>query len=285
LGWTGRLNKMARRLWFGCAAEEEPHRAEAGSPLPAPPPPVDESCRPASWLVREAFAQGLAGVDLAPEVRARLYPAFHDAVRGVRGSAEEAVLLAHLFSSGWRWPEFDRWAEVFERQRRWPKSWHHYPSLAVSLRPPPRRVSEALPYFGYLELRDLLNARGFGRRPAPIRVEELAQAFVEGISWEEIEPLALEKYHAFVARCHAGREEDLCRLLAQHLRTTLNNLIPYYQGLSIEANGLLRYRLEVVVADGEAQAAEFASRFRSGQTDRLPPWFPGDQSRLQLVRV
>lgn len=163
----------------------------------------------------------MAGVEVSPVVRQKLYPAFHDAFRCGRGGAEEAALQAHLPGSGWQWPEFERWAATFARQQQWPPAWQKYPALAGPLRPPPRQVSEALPYFCYLELRDILNVRVFGRQPAPLRVEELSQAFVERLSWEEIAPLA----------------------------------------------------------------ADFAARFHAGDVTLLPPFFPGDQSRLQLVRA
>lgn len=283
---TGRWKDAARRLLRLGAGRACP-QAEPVSPPPATEPksPVDDGCRPASWLIQEAFDRVMAGVEVSPAVRQRLYPAVHDAFRGGEGGVEEAALQAHLPGSGWRWTEFEHWAATFDRQRQWPPAWQKYPALAGPLRPPPRQVSEALPYFGYLELRDMLNARGLGRRPAPLRVEELSQAFVERLSWEEIAPLATEKYRTFVERCQAGREEDLCRLLARHLRATVHNLIPYYQGLAIRSNGLLKYRWEIITAEGEPLAAELAARFHAGDLTLRPPYFPGDQSRLHLVRA
>lgn len=280
----GRWKDTARRLLRLGAKRKSSRPEPVLSPsATGPKSPVDNGCRPASWLIQEAFDRVMAGVEVSPAVRERLWPAFHDAVSSGQGGAEETALRAHLAGSGWRWPDLERWRETFERRRQWPAAWQSYPALVGPLRRPPGQVSEALSYFGYLELRDILNARG--RKPAPIRVEELSQAFLEGISWEELAPLALEKYRVFLDRCHAGREGDLCRLLACHLRATMHNLIPYYQGLAIRDNGLLKYRWEIITAEGEPLAGELAARFHAGDLAWLPPYFPGDQSRLQLVRL
>lgn len=286
MGRIGRWKDAARRF-LRLGAKREGPQAEPASPPSATEPksPLDDGCRPAGWLLQEAFARVMAGVEVSPAVLQRLYPALHDAFRCGKSGAEEAALQAHLPGSGWRWTEFEHWAATFDRQGKWPSAWQHYPALAGPRRSPPRQVSEALPYFGYLELRDMLNAGGVGRRPAPLRVEELSQAFVERLSWEELEPLAMEKFRAFVERCQAGREEDLCRLLARHLRATVHNLIPYYQGLAIRSNGLLKYRWEIITAEDEPLAGELAARFHAGDLSLRPPYFPGDQSRLHLVRV
>jgi hypothetical protein len=257
--------------------------AAATENLDPPPAPVDEGCRPAFWVVQQGVERGLAGVELGGASREGLLEAFQVALQGGRPGAEEAAVAAQLTGSGWRWPEFERWEEEFQLRRQWPAAWQRYPSLAAAQAEPPRRVAEALPYFGYLERRDLLNARNGGRKSAPIRIEDLERMFLASFTWEELAPLAQERYEEFLERCRASREQDLCRLLAQHLSSTVYNLIAFHQGRAVAGSGLLRYRWEVLT-DGDPLALEQAAAFNRGTSEAIPPYFPGDGSRLRLTR-
>jgi len=227
----------------------------------------------------------MAGIEMDAVVRERLCAAFAEAIRSGEQGAEEEAFQAQLAGSEWHWPELRRWEEFFAQRRQWPALWQSFPSLTAVQTPPPDSLAEALPYFAYLELRDILNARSVERKPAPIRVDELAQTFLSQVAWEEIAPLAREKHRLFVERALAARQEELCRLLAHHLRATVHNLIPYYQGLAVQAHGLLRYRWTVSTPSDEKPAADFAENFNCGESTLIPPYFPGDRSRLQLVRA
>jgi len=254
----------------------------AGPELPSP---LDDRCQPAVWLALEGFEQGMAGIVMDAADRERLAAAFVEAVRSGQPGAEEAAVQGQLTGTVWHWPELQRWEAYFAQRRQWPVLWHGCPSLTAAQQVPPGNLSEALPYFGYLELRDILNNRSASRKPAPIRVDELAQTFLANVSWEEIAPLAAEKHRLFVERALAGREGDCCRLLAHHLRATVHNLIPYHQGLAVQAHGLFKYRWLVAAPGDEPAAADFADRFNCGESTRIPPYFPGDRSRLRLVRA
>jgi len=284
LGGIGRLNQIARRLFRRGKDRGGGVEAESAVAGPEKPSPLDDRCRPAVWLVLEGFERGLAGIELEASARERLCAAFVEAVRSGSAGAEEAVVAAQLAGVDWRWPELRRWEALFAQRRQWPSLWQGCPSLTALRHPPPANLSEALPYFGYLELRDILNTRSVERKPAPIRVEELTQSFLANVSWEEISPLALEKHRLFVERSLAGRDGDRCRLLAHHLRATVHNLIPYHQGLAVQAHGLLKYRWEVTPPGDEPWAADFAESFNRGESSRIPPYFPGDRCRLRLVR-
>jgi len=227
----------------------------------------------------------MAGIEMDAAARERLCAAFAEAVHSGEPGAEEAAVLAQLAGREWHWPELRRWEEVFAQRRQWPTLWQSFPSLTAVRTPPPGNLAEALPYFAYLELRDILNARSVERKPAPIRVDELAQTFLAQVEWEEVAPLALEKHRLFVERALAARDEDCCRLLAHHLRSTVHNLIPYHQGLSVQAHGLYKYRWTVFAPGDEPPAADFAESFNRGDSTRIPPYFPGDRSRLRLVRA
>ena len=279
----GGLRRGLLQWWRGLRSAEEVV-PEAGEAAVAPLSPVDDSFLPVTWVVREAFDLVMAGVEPGSAPREKLFEAFHGAVRSARPGAGEAAVTAQLAGTGWQWPEFERWEELFRQRRQWPAAWRHYPSLLATQHAPPRQVEEALPYFAYLERRDLLGTLSSSRQPAPIRVEEVEQAFLESFTWEEIAPVALERYRDFLDRCHVNREEDLCRLLAHHLRATVYNLIPFHQGQAVAGRGLLRYRWEVT-DDGEPLASEYANRFNRGESERIPPYFPGDPSRLRLIRL
>jgi hypothetical protein len=269
---------------FGTAGR--PASGRAGQPAaPRAPSAVDEAFRPAAWVVREACERVMAGVETPAEVKKELGAAFVEAVRGGNPEAEEAAVVARLARVEWRWPEFEHWAGVFGERGEWPEGWRRFPALLAPYRVLPQSLEEALPYFSYLELRDLLGARRSARQSVPIRVEELERAVLEGVAWEEVAPLAGEKYRGFQERCAAARGEDLSRLLARHLRATCDNLVPYHQGLVIRGHELLRYRWEVEAPAGDPVAAAFAERFNQGMSETIPPFFPGDGSRLRLRRL
>ena len=268
------------RLFGRSPADNEPATGAAGAERPSP---VDGNFQPAPWVYGQALDRVLEETEGLGSVRERLLDALlQTAARGP--VAQEAAVGDCLAGWQWSWPALEDWAERFSFRGHWPNTWRRYPSLLLHHRSEPDSPAEAVQYFSYLELRDILKPSWPRSLPFPIKLEELSSAFVEHAGWDMIRTAAVEKFrrHREEARSREGR--DRAGLLAYHLHATAISLVTYRQWETIGANRFLSYELEVVCDEGEMASVPFRDRFNAGRKDRIPPFFPGDCARLRLSR-
>ncbi|AMV73662.1 hypothetical protein DBW_3363 [Desulfuromonas sp. DDH964] len=251
---------------------------------PATRSPVGEEFRPAAWVVGEALDQVLATTSgLAPRRDALLADYLDRAAAPV--PVREQSLAAIVGHCRWHWSLLENWAATFAASQEYPHSWRRLPSLILPHQPPPQTIADAAPYLSYLEKRDCL--RRFwphGGRP-PLPAEELDAAFIQEVPWGEVQALARERYDTRVAEALKLAEVERAGLFFQHLAATANSLMTFYQWQRIRPNQFLSYQLIVSCPDGEIAAQRFRDRFNRGESDALPPYFPGDPCRLQLRRL
>jgi hypothetical protein len=247
------------------------------------PSPVDGNFQPAPWVYEQALDRVLeetAGLDSAREQL--LGALLQTAAQGP--SAQEAAVGECLSGLRWSWPTLSEWAEHFFSRGYWPTTWRRYPSLLLPHRSPPRSPAEAVQYFSYLELRDILKPSWPRSLPFPIKLEELQGAFVEYARWDVVRTTALEKFRLHQEEARNREERDRAGLLAYHLHAAAVSRVTYLQWETIGANRFLSYELEVVCDDDEMASSPFRDRFNAGQKDLIPPFFPGDCARLRLSR-
>lgn len=245
-------------------------------PLPSP---VDQNFRPAPWVLARALDQVLDQTSGLEAARDRLL----EILCGTGPAEREGAFLACLAEHDWSWPVLERWRETFSRQGRWPVTWRRFPSLAVPHQAEPESVAEAAYLFGYLEQRDLLRPTWPRATPFPIAAEELAAAFARHIPWSAIAESARERFrqHLETLRRNADRERGC--LLHLHVVDTAEALMLFLKWQGIGGNRLLSYRLQVTSPEQEVAAHPYRDRFNAGEMAEIPPFFPGDTSRLRLV--
>lgn len=266
------------QAWRKRKTEPEPPRD------PAPLSPVGEEFRPAPWVVGEALNQVLAATSGLDQVRDALledYLAQAAAPIPLREQSFCSVLMAEI----WQWPLLESWAATFAASHEYPRSWRRLPSLILPHQPPPQNIATAAPYLSYLEKRDLLrNFWPHGGRP-PLSADELHAAFVKEVPWSEVLVLAQQRYDERVAEALKLAEIERAGLFFHHLSATANTLMTFYQWQRVRPNQFLNYQLVVSCPDEEIAARRFRDRFNRGESDALPPYFPGDSCRLQLRRL
>lgn len=254
-----------------------------GRPEPGRPAIVDEDFRPMAWVYDLALDRVLEETEGLDPVRSDLRDILVGA--GWAGTtAQEEAVAATLEDRDWSWPLLESLAIAFAREGRWPSSWLRYPSLLLPYHEAPTSVAEAVPYFTYLELRDILRPKWPAGPPFPIRLEDLQEAFRQRISWDQAAASALANFNARQSAARRNRPRDRACLLTQHLQATAASLTTFLQWERAGGNRFLSYRLEVTCPENETVCHPYRDRFNSGASEQIPPYFPADPSRLRLVR-
>ena len=265
------------RRWRKGRVVPDPNRNE----LPASP--VGAGFRPADWVVKQALERVLADTEGLQPLQPALLACCLATVAAPQRDQEQA-LGQLLLGRDWCWTLLETWSETFAACQQWPLSWQRFPSLIVPHRPAPRDVNSAVPYLSYLEMRDLLRTVWPHRTGMPLKVDDLEAAFVAHIGWEQVAEIARQRHQERVAAALASAARDRASLFCQHLTATADALMAYHQWQQIRPNQFLAYRLRVSCSEEATASVPFRDRFNSGADSDLPPYFPGDGCRLQLVR-
>ncbi len=255
-----------------------------GSPVRAPVPVKIETAETNPFAtpeaaVRAAFDQVVGGTDIPERTRRDLFRAYSAAHRAGSPRAEEKAMEEYLGEADWRWPWFDEWVQRFRADGRWPYLVREYREafeMQGRTVPEPAALSEALPLFSVCELRAWIRENGI-RLPSCKRRRELEQAMIALVPWEKFSGFALGRH-----REHAGFleiEHEAKRKRAGYMLLAHTVTMRAYTLRDHDRFRALRLR-EVVEPDDDPYAREAAERFNSGQSAELPPYYPGDRSRV-----
>lgn len=261
---------------------------EAVNQQPLPPEnvrkdPVDEGFKSAKWVIREAFDKVMQSIEGIPvEKKEALFKAIQAAHRSGDPRKEEEAVIRHLSRTGWKWLEYEKWAEIFKQRQQWPQTWYGYGLAESDPLVIPESVSYAVGYFNVNELKEFLKARNIKVKPAPKTRADLERHFKEVVSWEEFKPLAVERYEELLEDEGCDKGDNLCKLLARELAANTYCLIHYYQGQDLIQDGLCKNHCWQVTGGIDPIEKEFEEKFNNGVIKDLPPYFPGDRNRLRL---
>ena len=254
------------------------NKEQSGNPATASPPPqlevVEPDFRTPDWIVRKAFDQVMASVEVAPEVRAALFDAYSQAHRNGDPRAEEKAVASLLANTGWRWREFDEWAARFAAAKEWPYMWYRYEDFSEPAPSAPTTAREAVARMTVSEMRLLAKEKDLTVTPAPRKRAQFESLLVEGVPLPELLARVQTRLGDEVARYNARREEAKCKLLAHTLTMTA------YSTRDAEQRKVLpgsEYRVEVI-GSGCPVEERFAAMYNLGKIGGAPPFFPGDRN-------
>lgn len=257
-------------------AGKEPPSATAPV-VPSPPSQreaVEPDFRTPNWIVRKAFDQVMASVEVAPEVRASLFDAYLQAHRNGDPSAEEKAVVSHLANTGWRWREFDEWATRFAATKEWPYMWSRYEDFSKPEPTAPTTAREAVERMTVSDMRLLAKENGLTATPAPRKRTQFEDLLAASVPLPELLDRGESRLGEEIASYHARREVAKCKLLAHTLTMTAYSTRDAEQRKELPAS---EYRVEVL-GSGCPVEERFAAMFNKGKIGGAPPFFPGDRN-------
>jgi hypothetical protein len=245
------------------------------------PNPFDLHFPDEDRLYRQAGERILAGSRLGPEIRLRLSLAS-------RGGSQRGV-RAVLGDKDFDWPWLDRWRAEFTKRGRFPDAadplaWT--PPEAPVERPyaTKERFLESLTVAG---LREVAADRGVPLQKSAQKAK-LAAALAAALTWEDVAARAEAANEAHARKQRLSRIRAKQDLLCDSLTMCFHTLLRHAEIADLISDGLYRYepRLESPFgADTWITAGLIAAwRFDPKNAANLPPFFPGDHTRLTSGR-
>ena len=228
--------------------------------------------------LRQAFNQVMASVELDTARCDALFTAWAAANRGGDPRAEEAAATSILLGTGWRWHNYELWAERFAAAKEWPYMWHYFSGLADPELPRPTTAAEAVAYLLVTHMTAIAKERSILPKPTPRKRIELEALLIAQVPLPELLSYARERYDAAAMAYRQQRDASQCKLLVHTLTMTAYSL-RNAQDASVGG-----YRLEALANAGDAIEDRMAAQFNAGEITALPPFFPGDRTAL-LCRV
>lgn len=267
------------RLFRSAATSTEPMVATALPPQAAAAPesdPVDNNFATAEWVLTKAFDQVMASVEFAPDKRQALFMAYAAAHRAGDTRAEERAATSALLGSGWRWGEFEAWAQRFAAAKEWPYMWEHFSELSESAPIPPITPADALALLNVEDMKAIAKELSLMPRPAPRKRVEFEALLVAHVPLPELLRRTRERHIAAITAFHERYEIAKCRLLVHTLDMTAYSIRDDEQRKRAGHKSTLR-----AIADAGCPVEDrFAAQFNAGEISGLPPFFPGDRTTI-----
>ncbi len=252
--------------------------------------PVPQNADPEEYSFQQAYAKVMAGIETMESIKESMYPEFAAARNSADSKSYMDVCIYYLLGSGWQWNEFDRCFENFRSQNKWPYTWLEiFPRLLErdELCRMPVNYDEAFSEVHVTDLKTILKRKGINPKPFPRTRDEIQELVRNHISFEAFLSLAKASIDAAQQKRQSWVEKDKCRLLGHTIMMTAGNLRFCYDLQQNKDLTSRKYRLQAIAATADSRPcpieAEFVARFNSGETNSLPPWFPGDRSCLEVV--
>ncbi|MCC6867660.1 MAG: hypothetical protein IT522_02450 [Burkholderiales bacterium] len=232
-------------------------------------------------IVREAFDEITANMGLSSALSDAFRDAFARADRAGDTRVQENVVTSHLMGSGWKWPEFDRWAKHFAEKKQWPYMWLRIDGL-LGLGPDVRQqIDDALRVLKVAEMKEMLASRQALPKPVPRKRDEVValvrKSYPEAELLEVARQRAIEQYKAPTTEQIEIAE---CKLLA-HTITMRSYAVRDARNREQLARDVSKTALDVVAIDSDDPVERaYGDLFNRGELSGLPPFFPGDRTCL-----
>ena len=228
-------------------------------------------------IIRQVFDHVMTFVEIEPKVRESLFHAYSEAHQSGSPRAEERAVIDALANSGWRWSEFDAWAERFAAAKEWPYMWHRLKELSESQPSLPSSVPEAVARLGVSDMRALLSERGLIGRPVPRKRAEFEEIVVRNIRLQEIIERFKDYWGVSIKQWQCNQEIAKCKLLAHTLTMTCYSWGAASQRSQLSAD---KYPVKALLGTGCPVEEKYAKLFNVGKIRGLPPFFPGDRNSV-----
>lgn len=265
------------RLFGSPAAPTVAIAATAAPQLPPAVPKsgtVDDNFATAEWVLKKAFDQVMASVDLAPDQREALFTAYATAHRAGDARAAERATTSILLGSGWRWGAFDIWAQGFAAAREWPYMWQRLSELTETPPTPPTTSADAIALLNTEDMKAIAKERGFMPKPAPRKRQELEALLVAHMPLPDLLQRTRDRHVTAVTAFFERYEIAKCRLLVHTLDMTAYSIRDDEQ----RKRAGHKYKLQALADAGCPVEDRFAAQFNAGEISDLPPFFPGDRT-------
>ena len=231
----------------------------------------------------EAFDQIMADVDAPTEIIAVVRPYFAAAHRSCSPDREIAVLNEAFRARDWGEAWFDAWRGRFMAIGAFPLMWRVKARTLIDDMPsPPCDISSAFEYLTVDDIRKLLSGLGYMiETQRPCRRAAMENLLQETDTTGAIIKAALPHYEAARVDRSETRQHQKCEILAhtismralalqdRHVRSQPHNRLLEDQ----------EFQLRPKPGDCPVEIA-FAAKFMAGEIDGVPPFFPGDRTRL-----
>lgn len=237
----------------------------------------EEEMKTSERIIREAFDSVLAGVELPPETKSRLFYQFAEAHRNGDQRGEEKAVVGVLANSEWRWKDFEEWLGRFRVHNQWPLTWR--PELYEEPPSRPKTMKEALAYMNIKEMKAFLKAEETAVKPAPKKRSEFEGVIAAQCSVEDVINATAPIVEKAVVEFKERREMAKSRLLAHTLAMRAFSIRHKIQCDEINES-VGGFRLQALSGGGCPIEDKYAAMFNKGEIQGIPPLFPGDRSCL-----
>lgn len=236
-------------------------------------------------IVRIAFNSVMSSVDASDDTKAKLYKDYLREHTNGNPRGMDEVIVKRLKGSGWRWLWFDQWESRFSESNTWPAMWFEYSetySKPGGKPDQPRSFSEALGLFSSKALKKWLKENGI-KGSSQLKRKQLEEFITKQILWSTFLPAALDAHQTAYKYYEDKRDKLRCQLLSHTITMMAYRLRRQKECRGISA--IAGYFWTVIPdPDNNPFSVEAAEKFNSGQSDALPPCFPGDRSYIRLTR-
>lgn len=242
--------------------------------------PVEKDFSVNERFVKDAFNRVIAGVEMQCDIKEPLYESYFKAYKSGNPRNEIKVFIEHLNNTQWRWIEFDRWLKIFNKEGAFPVVWQHRPEIYMEPPESPKSVNDALTYLTVSDMRQVLKSNNIKHKPAPCKRSEFEKLIKNTLEIEHLKRHLDRRVNIQRAKHSKKRFEGLCSLLVRTITSTAYSLMRDYQMEKSSAFIKKRYPRHAKGGDGCPIEDRFAERFIKGDITELPPYFPGDRTRV-----
>lgn len=236
---------------------------------------------PPREVVETAFAQMTHDIAWPEAIRATLLEQFDQGL--VNGDTDWSAdaMEDTLKTIDWQWPWFDEWAARFKARGDWPFMWG---IGGLDEAPPsaPSTLEEASEFLQVKQMRSLLKSKGI--TALPTKRSEVEQLFRKTLSLEEAAEQIQLRLDGLLSEYRVDHHRQRCRLLAHTIqaRTYILRRAMDYIALSEDSTQTRYMALEF--AGDDTLEETIAQELGEQVWQQLPPFFPGDRTRIRLKR-